>query len=156
VALADVPKEKIPSRQPDRLTLDNRGCRFTPHAAVVTVGSTITVTNSDPVFHTVHLYGPAETNLSLFKGDKIPWVARRPGLIQVRCDVHGWMRAFIRVDEHPLHAVSDATGVFRIENIPAGTYQLEVWHEKLGEQKKTVRIEPGKTERIEVEYSLNG
>jgi plastocyanin len=155
VALADVPKDKIPNRQPDKLTLDNRGCRFVPHTGVVTVGSTITVRNSDPVFHTVHFYGLTETNISLFKGDTVPWVARRPGLVIVRCDVHGWMRAFIRVDEHPFHAVTNSRGSFRIENIPAGTYQLEVWHEKLGEQKKTARIEAGKTVRIELEYSLN-
>ncbi len=65
------------------------------------------------------------------------------------------MQAFIRVDDHPFHAVSNATGSFRIENIPAGTYLLEAWHERLGPQKKTVHIEAGKTERIEMDYSLN-
>lgn len=155
VALTDVPREKIPVRLPGRLVLDNYECQFVPHAGVLTVRSTIEVTNSDPVLHSTHLYGAVKTNIALpFKGSTVTRVVDKPGIIAVRCDVHGWMQAFLRVDDHPFHAVSDATGSFHIENIPAGTYHLEAWHEKLGPQKKTVRIEAGKTERVEMEYSL--
>jgi hypothetical protein len=154
VALTDVPRQKIPLRRPGRLVLDNRECRFVPHASVLTVGSTVEATNSDPVLHTTHLYGAIEANIALpFEGSSVTRVIDKPGIIVIRCDVHGWMQAFIRVDDHPFHAVSDATGSFRIENIPAGTYHLEAWHEKLGLQNKTVRIEARKTERIEMEYS---
>ena len=155
VALTDVPRERIPPRLPGRLVLDNRQCQFVPHAGVLTMGSTIEATNSDPVLHTTHLYGAVEANIALpFKGSTVIRVVDQPGIIAVRCDVHGWMQAFIRVDDHPFHAVSNATGSFRIENIPAGTYHLEAWHERLGPQKKIVRIEAGKTERIEMDYSF--
>lgn len=156
IALTDVPKEKIPPVQPGQLVLDNRECRFVPHMSVLTVGSTIKAINSDPVLHTVHLYGAVEANIALpAKRSRVTKTIEQQGMIIVRCDVHGWMRAFIRVDDHPFHAVSDATGSFRIEHVPAGTYHLEAWHERLNSRKKAVHIEARKTERIEIEYSLN-
>lgn len=156
VALTDVPKEKFPPHRPVQLVLNNQECRFVPHVSVLIMGSTIEVTNSDPALHTTHFYGAVEANIALpFKRSRVTKVVDKPGMIIVRCDVHGWMQAFIRVDDHPFHAVSDATGAFRIENIPAGTYHLEAWHEKLGPQKQTVHIKVGKTERIDIEYSLD-
>jgi len=70
----------------------------------------------------------------------------------VKCDIHGWMKAFIRVDNHPFHTVTDADGAFRIEGIPAGTYTLEAWHERFGEQKHGVSVRGGETTRVEMEY----
>jgi hypothetical protein len=75
-------------------------------------------------------------------------------MISVLCDVHGWMKSFIRVDEHPYHAVTDEQGHFLISEIPPGSYTLELWHEKLGAQQVSVRVEPGTTSRIELEYTL--
>lgn len=155
VTLTDVPKEKIPPLQPHQLILDNRGCRFVPHVSVLTVGSTIKALNSDPVLHTVHLYGAVEANLALpAKRSRVTKAIAQQGMIIVRCDVHGWMRAFIQVDDHPFHAVSDATGSFRIAHIPAGTYHLEAWHERLQAQKKTIHIEAGQTAWAEIVYPL--
>ncbi len=76
-------------------------------------------------------------------------------MITVLCDVHGWMKAFIRVDEHPYHAVTDEQGYFRISGVPPGSYTLELWHEKLGTRQVSVHIERGITSRIEIEYSLS-
>jgi len=155
VALEDLPPEKIPSLIAERLVLDNRKCRFAPHAAVITVGSRIEALNSDPVLHTVHLYGALEANIALpIKGARIGRIVDRPGMIVVKCDVHGWMQAFIRVDSHPFHAVSAADGTFRIDRIPPGSYKISAWHEKLGRLERTVRIEEGKIERLELEYAF--
>ncbi len=75
-------------------------------------------------------------------------------MIVVKCDVHGWMQAFIRVDAHPFHAVTSPEGAFRIPNIPEGEYSVELWHEKLGTQRATVRIEAGETTTLDAEYIL--
>ncbi len=112
-------------------------------------------TNGDPTLHTTHYYGVLRGNISLpASGMMVSRVARFAGTISVLCDVHGWMKSFIRVDEHPFHAVTDAQGYFRISEIPPGSYTLELWHEKLGTRQVPVHIEPGTTSRIELEYTL--
>ncbi len=155
-ALADVPKDRVPEGLPKRFVLDNRDCRFDPHVSAITVGDTIVATNSDALLHTTHLYGPLRGNISLpVSGMVVSRVARLPGIITVLCDIHGWMKAFVRVDDHPLHAVTNEHGQFRISGIPPGSYTLEVWHETLGTQQVAIRIEPGTTLRIELEYPSN-
>lgn len=155
VAVEDVPVEKIPPLIAKTLVLDNKSCRFVPHASVLTLGSRIEALNSDSVLHTVHLYGAVEANIALpLRGARIGRTVTRSGMIVVKCDVHGWMQAFIRVDAHPFHAVSGADGAFRIDSIPAGSYRLGAWHEKLGRLEKMIRVEEGKTERLELEYTL--
>lgn len=136
-----------------KLILDNQKCRFQPHVAVLPTGSIIEAVNSDPMFHTTHLYyGGLSKNLALAIGAKAGQVASRPGFIIIKCDIHGWMRAFVRVDDHSFHAVSDADGRFRIANIPQGSYMLEAWHESLGEQKLSVTLNAGKTVTVEIQY----
>jgi hypothetical protein len=144
-----------PTSAPERLVLDNVDCGFSPHVSVLTVGSTIEAVNSDPILHTVHVYGALEANLSLpVEGARRTRVLDHSGMLIVKCDVHAWMQAFIRVDEHPFHAVSDSRGAFRIGDIPAGSHTLEVWHESLGSQTRRVEIEAGKTTYLELRYSV--
>ena len=155
VALIDVPSEKHPRTSPGRLHLDNSGCRFVPAAAVLTTGSTIEAANSDPVLHTVHFYGALERNLALaIRGLKREVVVPEPGWISVRCDVHGWMSALIRVDPHPFHAVSGEDGRYAIAGVPPGTYTLEARHAKLGARRQSVIVEAGKASRAE--FEING
>lgn len=141
VSLKNVPLPLGYKPAVSRLILDNQNCRFEPHAAVLTTGSTIEATNSDPLFHSVHLYGFRNINVALGpKTAKAVYTVKRPGFIVVKCDVHGWMQAFIRVDTHPFHAVTDGDGRFRIEGLPPGHYDLEVWHEYFGSQEVPVAI----------------
>ena len=64
------------------------------------------------------------------------------------------MQAFIRVDDHPFHAVTDEEGRFRIADVPEGVYSMELWHEKLGVVRRKVEVEPNGTAASGVEYSL--
>ena len=148
--------EDFPQRPPpggEKLILDNRKCRFDPHVAVLTAGSTVEAINSDAIFHTTHLFsGSSSRNLSLHVGGKASHTLPRPGFVIVKCDIHDWMKAFIRVDNHPFHAVTDAGGRFAIRGIPEGSYTLEAWHERYGEQNLAVTVRAGKTANLEIEY----
>ena len=136
---------------PGYLLLDNKDCRFEPHAAVLTVGATLEVKNSDKILHTAHAYFGATFNLALPKeGDSVKRVLRRPGIIQIRCDNHGWMNAFIRVDSHPFHAVTDSQGRFKIEGVPPGTYTLDVWHERSGSKKQQILVNDQQTTKVDL------
>lgn len=137
----------------ETLILDNVECRFEPHAAVITAGSTIEARNSDAVLHTTHLYGPREMNFSLpVQGMTSSRTLNEPGIYAVKCDVHGWMQAYIRVDDHPFHAVTDTDGRFRIEGLPAGSYTLELWHERLGPLEREVELTVSAPSSIEIEF----
>jgi plastocyanin len=135
------------------LVIDNKNCQFEPHAAAITVGSTIEATNSDVVFHTTNLYGAANENMPLVsKGSSQKTAVRRAGMIQVKCDKHGWMQAFIRVDPHPFHAVSDANGEFSIAHVPVGTYKLKILHEVFYDQTVEVTVKADETSSLEFSY----
>ena len=145
----------------ENVVIDNRNCRFEPHVALATVGSTIEVKNSDDVYHTTHLYGPAgfQYNPGLrAKGESEQTELPRPGTYIVKCDRHGWMSAFLRVDDHPFHAVTDEQGRFKITGIPPGKHQVEVFHEKFGERPIPpdvieVQIEADKTATLDLKLS---
>ncbi len=63
-------------------------------------------------------------------------------MIPVKCNIHGWMHAYIGVVDHPYFAVSKDDGTFTIPNLPPGTYTLTVWTEKLGTQEQQITISP--------------
>lgn len=153
VTLTDVPRERVLHRGPKQFVIDNRGCQFDPHVAVVMPGDTIIARNSDATLHTVHFYGALRGNLSLpQRGMQVRRVAQRPGVISVLCDVHGWMKAYVVVHDHPFHDVTDRAGRFRIEDVPPGEYTVEAWHEVLGTQEVRIRVESGRVTQVELEY----
>ncbi len=136
-----------------RLVLENRNCRFEPHVAVLTTGSTIEAVNKDAFYHSVHLYGLKQLNVALGAlRSKVVKLPNRPGYVIVKCDVHGWMQAFVRVDNHPFHAVTGEDGNFQIEGVPLGSYTLEVWHEFLGPMEYDVTVEAGPGLPVTIAY----
>lgn len=154
VAVVDAPEAPARVSGPARLVLDHRDCRFVPRTAVLTVGDVIETVNRDHVIHTAHLHGALQGNLALpLHGQSITVTTDRAGMITVLCDLHPWMRAFVRVDPHPFHAVSDAHGRFRIADLPPGDHELEIWHERLGRRARTVSLDPGSTDEIDIVLS---
>jgi hypothetical protein len=125
--------------------LENRGCRFVPRVIAVRSGERLVVRNSDSKLHIVHAYFEKRTvfNLSLpFRGQTLDVThkIKRPGLLQLNCDTHGWMRGYIHVFGHPFFAVTDERGFFSIGNIPAGKYSLKAWHEEAGVRSQEVMV----------------
>lgn len=125
-----------------RVTLDQRGCRYLPHVQAAPVGSVLEIVNGDPILHNTHGYLGRATAFNLAMPRKDQRVTKRldrPGLIQVRCDVHGWMSAYVVVSEGPA-AVSGPDGSFVVPGLPPGTYKVSAWHESLGEKTAEVTV----------------
>jgi uncharacterized protein (DUF2141 family) len=61
-------------------------------------------------------------------------------MVRFKCDVHGWMQAFVGVMDNPYFAVTHDGGKFELKGLPAGTYTIEAWHEKLGTQTQKVTV----------------
>ncbi|MFQ5703209.1 MAG: carboxypeptidase regulatory-like domain-containing protein [Gemmatimonadales bacterium] len=135
---------------PEHVTLMNHDCSFDPPIIAATAKSIVEIGNQDPILHNTHLRQRRRTlaNLALpHQGDKIQnsRALRRPGIVDVECDTHGWMTAKILVFDHPYFSVSDQAGRFTIVDVPPGTYTVKVWHEILGELDESVTVTAGAT-----------
>lgn len=129
----------------DRATLDNRVCAFVPRVQALAVGQGLEIFNSDPILHDAHAWLGARTifNLGLPSWRRVTHVFSEPGLHSVDCNVlHTWMKAWVFVAEHPYVAVSGPDGRFMLDGVPAGTYELRLWHERLGETTLPVTVRP--------------
>jgi plastocyanin len=124
--------------------MDQDGCEYHPHVLGVQTGQQITFRNSDGLLHNIN--AQAETNRSFNISqpqsmDAPPRTfAQAEIMIPVRCDVHGWMEAYIGVVDHPYFAVTGDDGSFRLENLPPGDYTIEAWHEEYGTQTAQVTV----------------
>lgn len=134
--------------------LGQEKCEFKPHI-VLSSPAKLTLSSSDPMPHNIHtksvMNPPINITLTKLKRT-ISASVKFPELFEVKCDLHGWMKAFVVVAEHPYYAVTDDAGSFQLRDVPPGTYELEVWHEKLGKQKQAVTVEAGKKTRVELTY----
>ena len=127
---------------PRTISLDQHECRYHPHVQATSAGSTLEILNSDPMLHNIHGYLGAQTlfNLAMpIKGQKLPRPLPRAGLVRIKCDVHSWMSGFIVVADGP-YAVVGADGSYTISGLPAGSYTVTAWHEKLGEKTAQVTV----------------
>ena len=73
--------------------------------------------------------------------------------MQVKCDVHPWMRAVVRTFDHPYFTTTDAQGHFRLE-VPEGTHTVVLWHERLPEASHPVTVKAGETVRLEQRWAV--
>jgi hypothetical protein len=116
------------------------------------MGTTIDFPNSDSVRHNV-LSPPdccKQFNLGTYDVGVVKHVTfDKPGEIPLLCNVHAEMSAFVLVLENPYFSLTGKDGVFKIENVPTGTYKLCAWHERLKTITKEVTIEAGKTANVD-------
>jgi hypothetical protein len=143
--------------QPKKLVLDNQRCAFAPHVQVAPLGSELLLKNSDPILHTVHARLGRETlfNVGLPKWRVVTKRLDRAGVIRIDCDVlHTWMSAAIIVTDSPYFAVTDETGGFSFDAVPAGNYDIEIWHERLGVKTRRLSVTSNGAVSLDVVYAL--
>jgi hypothetical protein len=127
------------------VTLDQKGCRYVPHVFGVQVGQPVQIVNSDPTLHNVNSAPKANRAFNFGQVPSTPAVTRTFDAAEIgvpfRCDVHSWMHAYAGVVPHPFFAITGADGTFEIKGLPAGTYTIEAWHERLGTQSQSVTVD---------------
>lgn len=130
--------------------LDQKKCTYEPHIVVMQPGD-LTVTTEDPVPHNVHSYSEANRTYNESMNPlnrQLTLHFARPERITFKCDLHGWMQAFIIVAANPYYTVTKGRGSFELRDVPPGTYQLKVWQETLGEGTQSVTVEAVKTTKV--------
>ncbi|MFV1986023.1 MAG: hypothetical protein ACC682_01975 [Gemmatimonadota bacterium] len=141
------------------VSIDQKNCRYSPHVLGVQVGQDLKITNSDDMLHNINA-SPTDNrgfNTSQPKAgmESTQRFAVAEVMIPVRCDVHGWMTAFIGVVDHPYFAVSGPDGSFTISDVPAGTYTAEAWHEVFGTMSASVTVTAGGSASLSFDYSAD-
>lgn len=119
--------------------------RFLPDLLVVPIGSTVAFPNMDPIFHNVFSLSKAKSfDLGNYdKGDSRSVVFSKPGIVYVNCHLHPNMAATIVVTPNQWYARADASGQYRIPNVPPGEYTVVAWHKAAGFFRKTILVEAG-------------
>ncbi len=140
--------------------IDQKGCLFSPHVALITKGQKVKVLNPDKIAHNFNISAakvnsPTTPNISIGKFKPSVEVAEenfsKPEFIRIACDIHLWMGGWIAVMENGYAARSDEKGCFKLEGVPPGKYTVALWHEPLDKdggaivmEKADVTVEAGK------------
>jgi len=145
VFVKDAPKPA--SLAPMRASILQQNETFVPRVVAITTGSRVDFPNGDPFFHDVFSLsrsGPFDLG-SYPRGKSKSEQFRHAGLIKVYCHLHSHMTASIMVFDHPYFTIPSADGAFAIDDLPAGTYTVSAWHERIGESTQQVSIETSRT-----------
>jgi plastocyanin len=139
------------------VVMNQHGCQYTPHVMGVMVDQPFKVLNSDGILHNVHalpnVNRPFNMAMPPTRKEAVETFSKAEGMFRVKCDVHPWMEAFVGVFTHPFFSVTGKDGKYEISGLPAGTYEIQAWHEKLGTQKSSVTVGADGTQSVDFEFS---
>ena len=118
-----------PARKRDG-TVGQKDRTFVPMVTVVQTGTAVHFPNHDPIRHHVYSFSPAKPfEIKLYVGTPVaPIVFDKPGEVVLGCNIHDHMLAYIYVVDTPWFAKTGKDGTARIEGVPAGDYELHLWH----------------------------
>ncbi len=153
IRITDVKKGK---KWEAKAVIDQKKCHFQPHVILAAAGADVEILNSDGILHNIHTYSTANPSVNKAQPKFKPKMTEKfakPEIIKINCDVHPWMQGWLVVSDHPYVAVTDEKGAFKLENVPAGTYKVEVWHETLGKQEKTVTVQAKGEAKLDAELA---
>jgi len=144
----------------DPVVMDQNGCIYKPHVFALQQGQTFKVLNSDGVLHNVHALPKVngQFNMAMPPNRKeAEHVFDKPeDPFPIKCDVHPWMTAFTVVSTNPFFSVTQEDGKFTIKDLPAGSYEIEAWHEKLGKKTEKVTVGDSDTKTVDFKFSAPG
>jgi hypothetical protein len=143
VVYVDQPMPNInqPPPKPMQVVIQKDGT-FKPHVLPVMVGTTVEWPNNDDIFHNVFSMSEAKPfDLGFYKSHELKRVTfDKPGRVDIFCSIHTRMSCIVLVLENPFFAATDKNGNFKIPDVPAGTYRLKAWHERLPSQIMDVNV----------------
>ncbi len=131
---------------------------FVPHVLPIVKGTTVEWPNNDDIFHNVFSYSDAKPfDLGLYKAPEVkPVTFDTPGRVDVFCSIHSSMNCVVLVLENPYYAATNDKGIYVIPNVPAGTYQLKAWHERLPSQRREIIVPENGEVKVDFTLGISG
>ena len=129
-----------------KVSLDQNGCEYKPHVLAFTAGSPVEILNPDGILHNIHSYSKVNSAFNQAQ-------PKFKKTLEVKCDVHGWMHGWLVATANPYFAVTDGSGSFKLTDVPAGSYTVEVWHEKLGKSTQKVAVKAKEDAKVSFEVA---
>jgi plastocyanin len=146
----------IPANTTPVAITTQRNAIFDPHVLPIAVGTTVKWPNEDEIYHNVFSMSDAKQfDLGLYHQEKVPILTfDKVGRVDVFCAIHSQMHCIILVVPNPFFAMIDANQRFVIKNVPAGTYKLRAWHERLPSLVKEVTVPAEGEVRVDLTLGL--
>lgn len=136
--------------------IDQHGCQYRPHVFGMMVGQVLEVKNSDETSHNIHAMPKNNDEFNKAQPASSPNIKRKfpkaEIMVPFKCDVHPWMGSYVGVMENPFFATTGADGAFSLKNLPAGDYEIGIWHEKYGEQTAKVKVGDGESKTQDFKF----
>jgi len=137
--------------------VNQQGCQYSPHVFAVMAGQPVKFLNPDGTLHNVHALSKEnqEFNMAMpkFRKEFTKTFNKAEDVFPIKCDVHPWMASWCVVMSHPFFSVTTKDGVFQIEGLEPGTYEIEAWHEKLGTKTASVTVSADDTQTADFIFS---
>lgn len=150
----ELPAGSKPPGASEPVILAQIGCRYEPHVQVAASGSDILrVLNEDGILHNVHAFDENGGTFFNFAqpGFKKQIEKKLPDsrIINIKCDVHAWMNAYIIALPNAIFAITDKDGRFSLEGIAPGPQKIRIWHEGLGSTSREVVVVAGQVATLD-------
>lgn len=128
---------------------------FQPHVLAVPRGSAVRFPNEDQILHNVFsVSGDNRFDLGLYRGGESKQTTfDDAGVVQVFCNVHHSMAAYIVVLATPYYTSPETNGEFLLTGLPAGPGTLTVWHEQTEAVKRRLDLPLAEPLAIRLEIS---
>jgi len=156
VAVATSLSGPTPSASATEAIMDQVDEAFVPHILTVQAGTTVSFPNKDDIRHHVYSFSPAKKfELPLYKGTPAEPVSfDEPGEVVLGCNIHDHMRGYLYVVESPYFAGASTSGVAEISELPAGRYEVSVWHPRQKRPSETQMVELAATDQLELDFEV--
>ncbi len=134
------------------------GRQFAPRVRVVTTGSTVEYANQDPFSHNIFSTAPgAAFDLGTYgSGVAKSTQFKKAGAYPVYCNIHAQMTAFVVVVSTSHYTQAGADARWKIPGVPAGKWELHVWHERAPEVTQDLDIPAAGLANVDVTLDARG
>ena len=127
---------------------------FVPRVVVVPVGWTVDFPNMDPIYHNVFSVSPIKRfDLGKYpRGESRSVKFPRAGLVNVYCDIHSDMAAFILVVPNRAFVRPRADGTWQLPDVPPGHYVLCWWHPDFAGGRRELELDDRTDTPVDVSF----